>query len=84
MEKNMNKKLVAALFLYEKEAIAGFDNLTVISKDPITLAKMYSEKHADELIVFDLSMGDKEHEEALDIIKEIFRFCTYNIFFINI
>ena len=67
----MNKKLVAALFLYEKEAIAGFDNLTVISKDPITLAKMYSEKHADELIVFDLSMGDKEHEEALDIIKEI-------------
>ena len=67
----MNKKLVAALFLYEKEAIAGFVNLTVISKDPITLAKMYSEKHADELIVFDLSMGDKEHEEALDIIKEI-------------
>ena len=67
----MNKKLVASLFLYEKEAIAGFDNLSVISKDPVALAKMYSEKHADELIVFDLSMGDKEHEEALDVIKEI-------------
>ena len=67
----MNKKLVASLFLYEKEAIAGFDDLTVISKDPVTLAKMYCEKHADELIIFDLSIGDKEHEEALDVIKAI-------------
>ena len=67
----MNKKLVASLFLYEKEAITSFDNLTVVSKDPVTLAKMYSDKHADELLVFDLSMGDKEHEEALDVIKSI-------------
>ena len=67
----MNKKLIASLFLYEKEAIVGFDDLTVISKDPVALAKMYSEKHADELLVFDLSMGDKEHEEALELIKAI-------------
>ena len=67
----MNKKLVASIFLYEKEAILGFDNLTVVSKDPVALAKMYSDKHADELLVFDLSMGDKEHEEAIDIIKDI-------------
>ena len=67
----MNKKLVASLFLYEKEAITGFDDLTVVSKDPVELAKMYSDKHADELLIFDLSMGDKEHEEALDIIKAI-------------
>ena len=67
----MNKKLVASLFLYEKEAITSFDNLTVISKDPVTLAKIYSDKHADELLIFDLSMGDKEHEEALDVIKDI-------------
>ena len=67
----MNKKLVTSLFLYEKEAITSFDNLTVVSKDPVALAKMYSDKHADELVVFDLSMGDKEHEEALDIIKAI-------------
>jgi len=67
----MNKKLVASLFLYEKEAVTNFDDLTVISKDPVSLAKMYSEQHADELIIFDLSMGDREHEEALDLIKEI-------------
>lgn len=67
----MNKKLVASIFLYEKEAITGFDNLAVICKDPVALAKMYSDKHADELLVFDLSMGDKEHEEALDVIKSI-------------
>ena len=67
----MNKKLVASLFLYEKEAIAGFDNLAIVSKDPVALAKMYSDRHADELLVFDLSIGDKEHEEALDVIKAI-------------
>ena len=67
----MNKKLVASLFLYEKEAVTNFDDLTVVSKDPVSLAKMYSEQHADELIIFDLSMGDKEHDEALDLIKEI-------------
>lgn len=67
----MNKKLVASIFLYEKEAVTNFDDLTVISKDPVALAKMYSERHADELIIFDLSMGDKEHDEALDIIREI-------------
>ena len=67
----MNKKLIASLYLYEKEAVAGFDDLTVISKDPVTLAKLYSDKHADELLIFDLSMGDKEHEEALDMIKAI-------------
>ena len=67
----MNKKLTASLYLYEKEAITSFDNLTVVSKDPVALAKMYSDKHADELIVYDLSIGDKEHEEALDMIKAI-------------
>lgn len=67
----MNKKLIASIFLYENEAITSFDNLTVISKDPVALAKMYSEKHADELLIFDLSMGDQEHEEALDMIKAI-------------
>jgi len=67
----MNKKLVASIFLYEKEAIASFDNLTIISKEPVALAKMYSDRHADELLIFDLSMGDKEHDEALDVIKEI-------------
>lgn len=67
----MNKKLIASIFLYEKQAITSFDSLAVVCKDPVALAKMYSDKHADELLVFDLSMGDKEHEEALDVIKAI-------------
>ena len=29
----MNKKLVASLFLYEKEAVTNFDDLTVISEE---------------------------------------------------
>ncbi len=35
------------------------------------LAKYYSDNHGDELLIFDMSKGDAEHEEALDIIKEI-------------
>lgn len=67
----MNKKLVASIFLYEKEAVTHFTDLKVIAKDPVELAVMFHEQHADELVVFDLSMGEKEHEDALAIIQEI-------------
>lgn len=66
------KKLIPCIYLYQKHAVAGFsDYETIISKDPAELARFYAESGADELIVFDLSDGDKEHEEALDVIKEI-------------
>ena len=66
------KKFVPCIYLYQKHAVAGFDDTkTVISMNPVKLAGFYSDNGADELLVFDLSTGDAEHEEALDIIKAI-------------
>ena len=60
------------MYLYKEKAVAGFtDKNTVIDKDPVTLAKFYSDNNADELLVFDLSDSDVEHEAALDLIKKI-------------
>lgn len=68
------KKFVPCIFLYQGKAIKNFADQTVLSEDPVGLAKFYSDNNADELIIFDLSSEDKEHEEALDIIKNI---CTF-------
>lgn len=68
----MNKKFISCMYLYKEKAVAGFtDKNTVIDKDPVTLAKFYSDNNADELLVFDLSDSDAEHEAALDLIKKI-------------
>lgn len=71
-EKTMNvKRFIACIYLYHTHAVYSLSDMTIVDTDPIRLAKYYSENNTDELIVFDLSEGDIEHEEALDIIKEI-------------
>ena len=71
--KTMNKKkLIPCMYLYQRHAVAGFtDKKTVISMNPVELSRFYSDNGADELIIFDLSDDDQEHEEALDLIKAI-------------
>src|SRR5699024_10332183 len=44
-----------------------------VADDVIELAKQYIERGADELIVFDLSNTDEEHDESIDLIKKINR-----------
>ncbi len=65
------KKLVPCIYLYRGNAVADADNRTVIDLNPIELALFYSRNHADELLIFDLSETEKEHQEALDLIKDI-------------
>lgn len=65
------KKFTACIYLYHTHAVTNLKDMTIVDTDPVRLAKYYSENNIDELIVFDLSEGDAEHEEALDIIKEI-------------
>lgn len=65
------KKFIPCIYLYKGNAIKGFDDNTIIDTNPVALAKFYSDNNADELIVYDMSDGDAEHEEALDIIKAI-------------
>ena len=65
------KRLIPCIYLYKEKAIKNFNDLTTVSDQPVELAKLYSDNGADELIVFDMSKDDKEHDRALDILKEI-------------
>lgn len=67
------KRLTPCIFIDGGKAVTWFDDNTVLSKDVIGLAKQYSDRGADELIVFDLSDSDEEHDEAIDLIKKINR-----------
>lgn len=65
------KRFVPCIYLYHTHAVRNLKEVTVVDTDPVRLAKFYHENNADELLIFDMSESDAEHEEALDIIKEI-------------
>lgn len=67
------KRLTPCIFIDGGKAVKWFDDRSVVSDDVIGLAKQYSERGADELIVFDLSDSDEEHDESIDLIKKINR-----------
>lgn len=61
------------MFIHQGKAVKWFDNTEVISEDVVALAKQYSESGADELLVFDLSKSDEDHDHAIDLMKKINR-----------
>ncbi|MBR6664999.1 MAG: bifunctional phosphoribosyl-AMP cyclohydrolase/phosphoribosyl-ATP diphosphatase HisIE [Lachnospiraceae bacterium] len=65
------KEFVPCIYLYRKNCVKSFQDVTVISEDPVKLAQSYCDAGADELIVFDMSETDAEHDAALDIMKDI-------------
>ncbi len=65
------KKIIASIYLYQTKAVKSLKDTTVVDTDPVRLAKTYCENNVDAILVFDMSSQDKEHEEALDIMKEI-------------
>lgn len=67
------KRLTPCIFIDKGKAVTWFDDRSVLSDDVIALAKHYNEKGADELIVFDLSDSDEEHDESIELIKQINR-----------
>ena len=67
------KRLTPCIFIEKGNAVAWFNDPTVISEDVVELAKHYNEKGADELIVFDLSDSDEEHDESIELLKQIHR-----------
>ena len=67
------KRLAPCIFIDGGKAVKWFDDRTIVSDDVIELAKQYSERGADELIVFDLSDSDEEHDESIGLIKKINR-----------
>ena len=67
------KRLTPCIFIDGGKAVQWFDDRTLLSDDVVPLAKQYCDRGADELIVFDLSTSDEEHDEAIDLIKKINR-----------
>lgn len=65
------KKFIPCIYLYRTHAVNSLNDHTILDTDPLRLARSYSDNNADALIVFDMSEGDAEQEEALDILKEI-------------
>lgn len=76
----MTKKFVTCIYLEKGRAIRSLKDNTIVELDPVRLAKQYSEQNSDELIIFDLSTNDEEHEESLDIMKEICSVCEMDVF----
>lgn len=67
------KRVIPCIFIDEGKAVKWFDDKTVVSEDVVALAKAYSDNGADELLVFDLSNSDVEHDEHINLLKKINR-----------
>ena len=67
------KRLIPYIFIYGGKAVKWFDDREVVSDDVVALAKEYSDNGADELLVFDLSSADTDHDESIDLMKKINR-----------
>jgi len=61
----MSERNIAVIHLAQEAADA--------SKDAVTLARYYSDNGADEILVFDHSKTDMEHEASIGLLKEICR-----------
>ncbi|MDD7218541.1 MAG: HisA/HisF-related TIM barrel protein, partial [Clostridia bacterium] len=68
----MKKLFIPCLYLQSEKAVTGFGQRNLFGDgDAIELAKFYSDNGADELLVFDFSSEDKEHDAAIGKIREI-------------
>jgi len=67
------KQLIPCVFIYRGKAVKWFDDLESVNDDPVALAKFYSDSGADELLVFDLSEEDQEHDQAVEMVKKMHR-----------
>ena len=68
------KKIAACIFLKDGRAVTDFSGKTFLTEtSPGILAEEYDHAGADELVIFDLSEGDEEHEKALNMIRAIQR-----------
>ena len=66
------KLLIPCLYLQAGRAVTGFGQRNLFGDGDVEkLAHFYSDTGADELLVFDFSSGDAEHEQAIGKIRKI-------------
>lgn len=73
------KKFIPCIYLYRGNAVKSQLDTTVVEENPVKLAKYYSDNNADELLIFDMSETDSEHDQSLDIMKEICATCEVDV-----
>ena len=67
-----NKQMIPCLYLESGRAVTGFGQRNLFGDGDVErLAGMYSDNGADQILVFDFSSGDEEHEKAIARIREI-------------
>ncbi len=67
----MKKLIIPCVYLKKGKLIKGFRDDSALSDDPVSYCVSLSVNGADNIILFDLSDGDAEHEEALLTIRKI-------------
>ena len=69
----MNKQLIPCLYLHSEKAVTGFGQRNLFGDGNVeTLAKFYGEQLGQmELLVFDFSSADAEHDRAIGKIRDI-------------
>lgn len=67
------KKLIPSFGCKNGQAIILDYGEEYYSNEILTLARYYSDNGADELLVYDLSETDADHERTIGIIKEVVR-----------
>lgn len=67
------KRCIPCIFIAGQKAVRGFHNKETVCEDVAGLAKAYNDNGADELLIFDLSSSDEEHEEAIDLMRRVNR-----------
>ena len=60
----MDKKVIPCLYLLKGQAVKNFEDRSPLEEEPAALAARYGNQGADQVLVFDLSEGDREHEQA--------------------
>ena len=69
------KCIIPCLYFCQGQAVTGRDEKALFSGGDVQkLAEFYSDSGADELLLYDLSSTEEEHEEAIGKIKNICRF----------
>lgn len=67
-----NKQMIPCLYLESGRAVTGFGQRNLFGDGDVErLAGMYSDNGADQILIFDFSSDDMEHEKAISRIKAI-------------
>lgn len=67
------KRLIPCIFIAGGKIVKWVNDKTVLCEDAVKLARYYSDHGADELLVFDLSDSDEDHDNSIDLMRKINR-----------